>query len=146
MPGWLGLPALLLACAAALAATPAEERNKAVAIAFYNAALNEKDWNEAEQYIGPRYVQHSIYMEDGRAGLEALVERLRKEFPENHGEIIQAFADGDMVALHLHVTRYPGHPGWSVIELMRLENGKVVEHWDIFETVPESAANSNGMF
>ncbi len=128
------------------AATSAEARNKEIAIAFYNAALNDKDWSKAEQYLGPHYTQHSIYMQDGAAGLKGLVDRLKSQFPDNHGEIKQAFVDGDIVVLHLHVTRYAGHPGWSVIELMRVENDKVVEHWDIFETVPEKVANSNGMF
>ena len=128
------------------AVSSTEAQNKAIAIAFYDAALNEKDWSKAKQYLGPRYTQHSIYMQDGAAGLEGLVDRLKSQFPDNRGEIKQAFVDGDMVALHLHVTRYAGHPGWSVIELMRVENAKVVEHWDIFEPVPERAANSRGMF
>jgi predicted SnoaL-like aldol condensation-catalyzing enzyme len=137
---------LTLVCSTTFAGTPEEDRNKQTAIEFYAAALNEKDWDKAKQYIGPRYVQHSIYMEDGAAGFEALVNRISTEFPQNHGEIKQAFADGDMVILHLHVTRYPGHAGWSVIELMRLENDKVVEHWDVFQPVPGETANSHGMF
>ena len=137
---------LTLICSATFAATPEEERNKRIAIDFYDAALNEKDWDKTKQYMGSRYVQHSIYMEDGAAGLEALVNRIRTEFPQNHGEIKQAFADGDMVILQVHVTRYPGHAGWSVIELMRLENDKVVEHWDVFQPVPGEAANPHGMF
>lgn len=123
-----------------------ERRNLALAVGFYNAALNEKDWEKAESYIGDRYRQHSIYMEDGRAGFKGLIDRLIREFPENLGEIRQSFADGDMVVLHLHVTRTRETPGWTVIELMRLENEKVVEHWDIFEPVPATSANSNTLW
>jgi predicted SnoaL-like aldol condensation-catalyzing enzyme len=146
MVHWLSPPVLMLVCSATSAATPEEERDKRIAIDFYNAALNDKNWDEAARHLGSRYVQHSIYMADGRAGLEALVRRIKAEFPQNRGEIKQAFVDGDMVILHLHVTRYPGHPGWSVIELMRVENEKVVEHWDIFQPVPNETANANGMF
>lgn len=123
-----------------------ERRNLALAVGFYNAALNEKDWEKAERYIGDYYRQHSIYMEDGRAGLKGLVNRLIQTFPQNLGEIKQSFADGDMVVLHLHVTRTRDMPGWTVIELMRLENEKIVEHWDMFEREPATSANINTLW
>lgn len=132
--------------AAAWAETPQEQKNKQIAIDFYNAALNEKNWPKAESYIGNRYTQHSIYMADGPGSLKELVERLQREHPNNHGEIKRAWADGDMVALHVHVKRNAEHRGWSVIELLRLENDKVIEHWDMFQPVPETAENDNTMF
>jgi len=123
-----------------------ERRNLALAVGFYNAALNEKNWEKAEAYLGDDYRQHSIYMEDGRAGFEGLIARLRRDFPQNLGEIKQSFADGDMVVLHLHVTRAADMPGWTVIEMLRLENEKVVEHWDIFEREPATSANANTLW
>jgi predicted SnoaL-like aldol condensation-catalyzing enzyme len=140
-----------LACLLALATNPRAEtaqeaRNKQIAIAFYNAALNEKNWDKARTYIGPRYVQHSIYMQDGPAGLEDLVRRIRKQFPDNRGEIERAFADGDIVVLYLHVTRTRQDPGWAVIEMMRLKNDKVVEHWDDLQRIPKDMADKNSMF
>lgn len=128
-------------CVRASAETAQEERNKQIAIEFYNAALNEKNWEKAATYIGNRYTQHSLYMQDGPGGLEGLVARIKKEYPENRGEIQRAIADGDLVMLHLHVTRHRQHRGWSVIEVMRLENEKVVEHWDMFRTVPEEGGH-----
>ena len=133
-------------CGSAEAETPQEQRNKQIAIDFYNAALNEKDWDKAVTYMGPYYKQHSIYMEDGRAGLQELVARIKKQFPENLGDIKRAFADGDIVVLHVHVTRTRQQRGWSVIEMMRIKNDKVVEHWDMLQLVPETAANKNTMF
>ncbi len=121
-------------------------RNKDIAIRFYNAALNEKDWPKASAMIGGGYVQHSISMEDGPAGFEDLVNRIKTQFPQNRGEIKNAFADGDMVVLQVHVTRTRDQRGYYVMELMRLKDEKVVEHWDIFQLVPETSANSNGMF
>jgi predicted SnoaL-like aldol condensation-catalyzing enzyme len=140
-----------LSCALALATsaraeTPQEARNKQIAIAFYNAALNEKNWDKARTYMGPRYVQHSIYMQDGPAGLEDLVRRIKQQFPDNRGEIKLAFADGDIVVLYLHVTRTRQDPGWAVIEMMRLKNDKVVEHWDDLQRIPKDVADKNPMF
>lgn len=131
------LTAALLAGTRGHAETAQEARNKQIAIDFYNAALNEKNWEKAVQYIGDRYTQHSLYMQDGPSGLEELVARIKREHPDNRGEIKRAFADGDLVVMHLHVTRHRQHAGWSVIEVLRLENEKVVEHWDMFRTVPQ---------
>lgn len=144
--GLWALACVLALGASARAETAQEARNKQIAIAFYNAALNEKNWDKARTYMGPHYVQHSIYMEDGPAGLEDLVKRIKKQFPDNRGEIKLAFADGDIVVLYLHVTRTRQDPGWAVIEMMRLKNDKVVEHWDDLQRIPKDAADKNPMF
>ena len=144
--GLCALACLLALGATARAETAQETRNKQTAIAFYNAALNEKNWAKARTYIGPRYVQHSIYMKDGPAGLEDLVKRLKKQFPDNRGQIKLAFADGDIVVLYLHVTRTRTDPGWAVIEMMRLKNNKVIEHWDDLQRLAKDAAEKNPMF
>jgi predicted SnoaL-like aldol condensation-catalyzing enzyme len=115
------------------ASTAQERRNLALATGFYHAALNEKNWDKAEQYMGAHYQQHSVYMADGREAFKGLVERIQREFPNNLGLVKQSFADGDMVVLNLVVTRDKGGLAYNVIELMRLEDDKVVEHWDIFE-------------
>jgi predicted SnoaL-like aldol condensation-catalyzing enzyme len=115
-----------------------EALNKQRAIEFYDAALNEKNWPKTLDYIGDRFTQHSLYAQDGPGSLEDLTKRLIQEHPDNRGDLKIAIADGDLVVKHLHVTRYRGHPGWSVFEIARLENGRVVEHWDMFRTVPET--------
>lgn len=133
---------------AAAAAEATEEANKAVVIAFYNAALNEKDWEKASKFIGPRYVQHNQAAVDGPEGIKAHIENLKTNFPLNHGDIKRALADGDLVALHIHVKRSPDVLGFAVVDLFRVENGKVVEHWDVVQRIPEPAdvKNSNTMF
>lgn len=125
-----------------------EERNKQIAIAFYNAALNEKNWEKTRSFIGNRYVQHNLGAIDGPEGLKAHIEFLRKEFPNNHGEIKHALADGDLVALHIHNKRSPDVRGNAVVDIFRIENGKVVEHWDVVQAIPEpeKAKNQNTMF
>lgn len=138
--------AALASPAAGLAETPQEQKNKQIAIDFYNAALNEKNWPKAEAMIGNRFVQHSIYAPEGKRSLKELVEMLQREHPANRGEIKAAWADGDLVVLHVHVKRNAAHRGWAVVELMRLENDKVAEHWDMFQPIPETAQNDNTMF
>ena len=76
------------------------------------------------------------------------IEFLKKDFPNNHGEIKHALADGDLVALHIHNQRSPELRGNAVVDLFRIENGKVVEHWDVVQAIPDpqKAKNSNTMF
>jgi predicted SnoaL-like aldol condensation-catalyzing enzyme len=151
------IPVVILALASVLAsaATPAaedqkamEERNKQIAIAFYNAALNEKNWEKTKSFIGNRYVQHNLSAIDGPEGLKAHIEYLKRDFPNNRGEIKHALADGDLVALHIHNRRSPEMRGNAVVDIFRIENGKVVEHWDVVQAIPdpENAKNQNTMF
>lgn len=121
--------------AGAGARTPQEEENLRLAIEFYDAALNHKDWEKAQTYMGPRYDQHSVYMPDQHEGLRILVDRIIRDHPDNRGQVMRAVVKGDMVILHMHVTRHRGHPGWSVFEMIRMEDGKAVEHWDMFRAL-----------
>jgi predicted SnoaL-like aldol condensation-catalyzing enzyme len=125
-----------------------EEQNKQIAIAFYNAALNEKNWEKAKSFIGNRYVQHNLAAIDGPEGLKAHIEFLKRDFPNNRGEIKHVLADGDLVALHIHCRRSPELRGYAVVDIFRIENGKVVEHWDVVQEIPDpkNAKNKNTMF
>jgi predicted SnoaL-like aldol condensation-catalyzing enzyme len=71
---------------------------------------------------------------------------LKDKFPNNRAEIKHIFADGDYVIVHDHAVREPGTPGFAIVNIYKLENGKVVEHWDVIQSIPEKAANNNGMF
>ena len=145
---------ILIAAAAAIAFAPAAfaadaqqmEANKKAVIAFYDAAINQKDFEAAAKFIGPRYVQHNPRAADGPEGLKAFLALLREKFPDYHSEIKRAFADGDYVILHVHNVPTPGARGAAIVDIFKLENGKVVEHWDVRQDVPEQAANSNTMF
>ena len=136
---------LALAVAApALAADP--ETNKKIVIEFYDKALNQKDFEAASKYFGPRYVQHNPNVPDGIESLKGLVMMLKEKFPNSHNEIKRAVAEGDLVMLHVHSVREPGQRGRAIVDIFRLENGKIVEHWDVIQDVPEKAANNNTMF
>ncbi len=125
-----------------------EENNKQIVIEFYNAALNEKNWEKTKSFIGNRYVQHNLSASDGPEGLKAHIEFLKRDFPNNHGEIKHVLADGDLVALHIHCQRSPEMRGYAVVDIFRVENGKVVEHWDVVQSIPDpkNAKNQNTMF
>ena len=137
---------LLLIGAPAGAQSPQQEANKKAVLEFYEAAINQKDFAKAERYIGSRYTQHNPNAADGPEGLQRFLAFLREKFPNAHSDIKQVFADGDYVILHVHSVREPGTRGNAIVDIFKLENGKVVEHWDVIQPIPEQSANSNGMF
>jgi predicted SnoaL-like aldol condensation-catalyzing enzyme len=122
------------------------EANKKTVAAFEEAALNQKDFDAASKYLGPRYTQHNPNAADGPEGLKGYITFLRDKFPNSHSESKHIFADGDYVIVHDHAVREPGTLGFAIVNIYKLENGKVVEHWDVIQPIPEKAANNNGMF
>jgi predicted SnoaL-like aldol condensation-catalyzing enzyme len=143
----------LAAALVALTATPIHaadtqqaEMNKKTVLEFYEKGLNQKDFEAASRYFGPRYTQHNPNAADGPEGFKAFLQFLREKFPNSHSEVKRAFADGDYVILHVHTVREPGTRGVAIVDIFKLENGKIVEHWDVVQPIPEKSANSNGMF
>jgi predicted SnoaL-like aldol condensation-catalyzing enzyme len=122
------------------------EANKKTVVEFYEAGLNRKDFDAAAKFFGPRYVQHNPTAPDGPEGFKAFLNFLREKFPDSRSEIKRAFAEGDYVIQHVHSVREPGSRGRAIVDIFKLENGKIVEHWDVAQDVPEKAANGNGMF
>ena len=144
---------LALAAALALTALPAgadaqtqQEANKKIVVDFYDKAINQKDFEAASKHLGSRYTQHNPNAADGPEGLKAFLQFLREKFPNSRSEIKRVFADGDYVIVHVHAVREPGTRGNAIVDIFKLENGKVVEHWDVVQPIPEKAANTNGMF
>jgi predicted SnoaL-like aldol condensation-catalyzing enzyme len=143
----LALAAMALAASPALAADARQqERDKKTVVDFYEKALNQKDFDAAAKYLGPRYTQHNPNAADGPEGLRAFLGFLKETFPNSRSEIKRVFADGDHVILHVHAVREPGTRGNAIVDIFRLEDGKIVEHWDVVQPIPEKAANANGMF
>jgi predicted SnoaL-like aldol condensation-catalyzing enzyme len=137
---------LLSAPAAQAADAQQQEQNKKTVVEFYEKGLNEKDFEAASKYFGPRYTQHNPNAADGPEGFKAFLQLLKEKFPASRSEIKRVFADGDFVILHVHAVREPGTRGVVIVDIFKLENGKIVEHWDVAQPVPEKAANTNGMF
>lgn len=122
------------------------EANKRTVLAFYDAALNHADPGAAIAYLGPRYIQHNPAIADGVQGFIAFAHEFRQRFPNVQGRIKRVFADGDFVILHVHAQREPQESGIAIVDIFRLEEGRIVEHWDVRQPVPPTAANGNGMF
>jgi predicted SnoaL-like aldol condensation-catalyzing enzyme len=122
------------------------EANKQRVVEFYDLLINRKDFAAASAYMGSYYRQHNPLVGDGPEGLAAFVDFLRTEWPEAHSDIKRVLADDDCVILHVHSKRSPNSRGRAIIEIFRLEEGKIVEHWDTIQEIPETSANPNGMF
>lgn len=123
------------------------EANKKTVRDFYDLAFNQKKPEEAAaKYIGPTYRQHNPMAPDGPDAFVAFVREFTKTFPSLRVDFKREIAENDLVALHSHMVRKPDDRGLAVVDLFRLENGKVVEHWDVIQEVPEKSANNNSMF
>jgi len=127
-------------------ATPVEEANKAVVVDFYTKLFVDKNFEAAEKYFGNRYIQHNPNAPDGPEALRGFLGAHWKKFPEARSEIRRVFADGDFVILHVNAKPEPNDAGFAIVDIFRLEGGKIVEHWDVVQKVPPVSANPNTMF
>ena len=123
------------------------EANKKIVREWQELAINQRKPEEAvAKYLGPHYRQHNPGAADGPEPFIGFVKRFAQTFPDFRIETKRIIAEGNYVVLHNHLIFKPGDRGNAVVDIFRLENGKIVEHWDVVQEVPETPANSNTMF
>ena len=123
-----------------------QQLNKQNVLDFYEKGLNQKDADAALKYLGTTYKQHNPTAADGPEGFRKFIAFLKEKYPQSHSEITQVFVDGDYVILHVHAVREPGTRGNAIIDIFRLDQGKIVEHWDVSQAIPEQTVSGNAMF
>jgi predicted SnoaL-like aldol condensation-catalyzing enzyme len=120
---------------------------KQVVTRFMTELYIDKKPREAfETWVDPGYIQHNPMAETGRDAAVGFLEPFFATHPDIHYTIARIIADGNLVAVHSHGVFGPGDRGIAVVDILRVEGCKVMEHWDVVQQVPEKAANSNGMF
>lgn len=122
-----------------------ENANKKTVTEFYQRLFGDKDLSVIDTYIVEDYIQHNPYAADGRQALKEFATKLLSHAPKTKVDFQHVAADGDLVFLHVKAKNFDGKD-MALVDIFRLKNGKIVEHWDVMQDVPATAANAHPMF
>ena len=126
--------------------TKKEEKNLKTVLDFYDIVINRQQFSRVLEFVDKGYIQHKPEVADGPEGLLEFVRGIYAKSPKHRAEIIRSFADGDYVLLHVHVVNGIEAKDIAVMDIFRVENGLLKEHWDVASPVPPGSKNKNGVF
>jgi predicted SnoaL-like aldol condensation-catalyzing enzyme len=129
----------------ALSAKAQLKRNKKIAVAFYDTIMNKKDVDQAVKYIGHDYLQHNPTAESGIQGLRDWMGTFHTSYPDLQAIVRRVVAEDDIVVLHNESLNGPGGHR-ATIDMFRLKDGKIIEHWDVIQVIPPITKHNNTMF
>ena len=122
------------------------DQNKKNAVAFYQMAYEGDPARAVEIYVGDEYIQHNPLVGNGPGPFIEYFDKMQSEYPDKSIEFVRVIAEGDLVALHTHQI-WPGNDEYVTMDFFRFdENGKIVEHWDAMQQIPEDSKNGNTMY
>jgi predicted SnoaL-like aldol condensation-catalyzing enzyme len=143
----LVLAASPTASAQSVASQLTSNPNGIAAVELLDMVFNQKKVEEAfAKYVGDTYTQHNPMVPDGIDGAVTGLTALLKQMPGWKYDFKRVLVDGDLVAVHAHITTGPDDRGMAVVDIFRVKDDKFVEHWDVLQPVPEKSANTNTMF
>ena len=123
-----------------------EEANRKLVVDFYNEVFTQHNLDVINKLVAEDYIQHSPKISNGRdTFINALKDRIAQN-PQRQNKIIRSVAAGDMVWLHVHSKEKPEDLGRAIVDLFRVKDGKIIEHWDVIQPIPETSNNENTMF
>lgn len=125
---------------------PQEQANQRLVLNFYDAFFNKHQVAEAAEVVADSYKQHNPEVPDGKAPFVNFFTGYFKENPHASAKVVRSVAEDDLVWLHVHSKQSAEDRGQAVVDVFRVKGGRIVEHWDVIQDVPEKSANGNGMF
>ena len=122
------------------------EANKNNAIAFYRTAYLGDPEEAVRRYVGDEYIQHNPLVGNGKDAFIDYFKEMARSYPDKSIDFVRAVAQDDLVSLHTHQT-WPGGEEYVTMDFFRFDaNGKIVEHWDAIQMIPEHSKNGNTMY
>jgi len=123
-----------------------EEANRKLVLEFYDGVFNKHEVEKYSEVLAENYIQHNPGVPDGKAPFVKFFTQRFKDNPKATARIVRSATDGDLVFLHLQSKMNEEDRGRAIVDIFRVDNGKIVEHWDVIQAVPETSKNNNTMF